>query len=331
MIDRFYPYLNDRSLVEDVLASNGKDFYVMPSRRNAGHIAVLLIREVTAPTVFRNAEQEVTDIEDLEQIRRIRATPNKFKFGERGRGLLVLRAWGLGGRMPQNRTAVGSQMPIRDAFDLNTLVFGDSAMMGPKVLPIKAAVQYSDALSTLPYSECVGETFHHRGDETGTLWDAENKKNTDNLFSRYFVLPGTLLIQTLTSNGRQLPPIGLEHLLLSIGLAGSYGGQTSVTGVNIKTHVVGIFGSRLEVPLSSPYTLLQKLPSSKSLGEITSVAFDEMSRQYHVCASTAEVKNFQQSLITEFEEDAAELKSRYSEGAAAVADMFEQYFVPKKS
>jgi len=331
MIDRFYPYLNDRSLVEDVLASNGKDFYVMPSRRNAGHIAVLLIREVTAPTVFRNAEQEVTDIDDLEQIRRIRATPNKFKFGERGRGLLILRAWGLGGRMPQNRTAVGSQMQIRDAFDLNTLVFGDSAMMGPKVLPIKAAVQYSDALSTLPYSECVAETFHHRGDETGTLWDAENKKNTEKLFTRHFVLPGTLLIQTLTSNGRQLPPIGLEHLLLSIGLAGSYGGQTSVTGVNIKTHVVGIFGSRLEVPLSSPYTLLQKLPSSKSVEEVASEAFDEMSRQYHVCASTAEVKSFQQSLITAFEKDAADLRLRYSEGAAAVADMFEQYFEPKKS
>ena len=190
MIEKFHPYLNDKSLVEDILASNGKDSYVMPSRHNAGHIAVLLIREIIAPTVFRNAEQEVTDIQDLQQIRRIRATPNKFKFGERGRGLLVLRTWGLGGRMPQNRTAIGNSMPVRDAFDLNTLVFGDSAMNGTKVHPVKAAVQYSDALSTLPYSECVGETFHHRGDETGTLWDAENKKNTDNLFTRHFVLPG---------------------------------------------------------------------------------------------------------------------------------------------
>ena len=35
----------------------------------------------------------------------------------------------------------------------------------------------------------MGESFHHRGDETGTLWDAERKKNTENLglelFSRY--------------------------------------------------------------------------------------------------------------------------------------------------
>ena len=331
MIDKFFPYLNDSSLVEEVLASNGKDNYIMPSRRNAGHVAVLLIREITAPTIFRNAEQEVTDIEDMNGVRRVRATPNKFKFGERGRGLLVLRAWELGGRLPQNRTAIGNTMPIRDAFDLNTLIFGDSAMIGAKVLPVKATVQYSDALSTLPYSECIGETFHHRGDESGTLWDAEKKKNTDNLFTRYFVLPGTLLIQILTSNGRQLPPIGLEHLLLSIGLTGSYGGQTSVTGVNVKTHVVGVFGSRLEVPLSSPYALLERLPSSKSIDEISSVAFDEMSRVYRVSADMTEATNFQQSLVSAFEEDATDLKLRYSEGAAAVAEMFEQYFEPKKS
>ncbi len=334
MIDKFFPYLNDSSLVEEVLASNGKDNYIMPSRRNAGHIAILLIREITAPTVFRNAEREVTDIEDLNGVRRVRATPNKFKFGERGRGLLVLRAWELGGRLPQNRTAIGDSMPISDAFDLNTLVFGDSAMKKkPKnqVLPVKASVQYSDALSTLPYRECVGETFHNRGDESGTLWNAEKKKNTDNLFTRYFVLPGSLLIQVLTSNGRQLPPIGLEHLLLSIGLTGSYGGQTSVTGVNVKTHVVGIFGSRLEVPLSSPYALLERLPSSKSIDEISSVAFDEMSRVYRVSADTTEATNFQQSLVSAFEEDATDLKLRYSEGAAAVAEMFEQYFESKKS
>ena len=208
MIDKFKPYLNDGNLIEEIVAANGKDTYLMPTRRNAGHVAVALIREITAPTVFRNAEEEITDIEDRAGIRRVRATPSKFKFGERGRGLLVLRAWNVGGRMPQNRTAVGDRMPVRDALDLNTLVFGDSAMWGTRVLPVKAAVQYSDALSTVPYRDAVGESFHHRGDETGTLWDAEAKRNTENLFTRHFVLPGTFLVQILTSNGCQLPPIG---------------------------------------------------------------------------------------------------------------------------
>lgn len=331
MLDRFNPYLNDRELVEEMIATNGKDTYVMPTRRNAGHLAIALIREIVAPTVFRNAEEEITDIEDRDGTRRVRATPSKFKFGERGRGLLVLRAWNVGGRLPQNRTAIGNAMPIDKALDLNTLVFGDSAMSGKRILPVKAAVQYSDALSTVPYREAVGESFHHRGDETGTLWDAEGKKNTENLFTRHFVLPGTMLIQILTSNGRQLPPIGLDHLLLSIGLAGSYGGQTSVTGVNVRTHIAGIFASRLEVPIASPYELLRGLPGSGiSASELASSIARVMAEQYRVHAGADEISDYQNRLVASFELDDPELRRRYEEAAPKIANLFEQYFTPKK-
>ncbi len=331
MLDKFMQYLNDGDLIEEVVAANGKDTYLMPTRRNAGHIAIAVIREIVAPTVFRNAEEEITDIEDRDGVRRVRATPSKFKFGERGRGLLVLRAWNAGGRLPQNRTAVGDQMPIREALDLNTLVFGDSAMSGTRVLPIKAAVQYSDALSTVPYRDSVGESFHHRGDETGTLWDAEGKKNTENLFTRHFVLPGTLLIQILTSNGRQLPPIGLDHLLLSLGLAGSYGGQTSVTGVNVRTHIAGIFAARLETPMSSPYELLRLLPKSNSVEEIVSAVMQAMSGHYRVHADANEASAQQQQLVQAFEEDDPDLRQRYEEAAPKIADLFEQHFTAKKA
>ena len=332
MIDTFLPYLNDdRELTEEVVGSNGKDTYVMPARRNAGHVAIALIREITAPTVFRNAEEEITDIEDRDGVRRVRATPSKFKFGERGRGLLVLRAWNVGGRLPQNRTAVGEGMPVRDAFDLNTLVFGDSAMWGTRVLPVKAAVQYSDALSTVPYRDAVSESFHHRGDETGTLWDAEDKRNTENLFTRHFVVPGTLLVQVLTSNGRQLPPLGLDHLLLSLGLAGSYGGQTSVTGVNVRTHVAGIFGARLETPLASPYELLRELPETGSAAELAAQIVRSMSEHYQVHAGTEQATTHQRQLVAAFERDDPDLRRRYEETAARVADLFEQYFSPSKA
>ena len=331
MIDKFTPYLNDGPLVEEVVAANGRDTYLMPTRRNAGHLAVALIREITAPAVFRNAEEEITDIEDRGGVRRVRATPSKFKFGERGRGLLVLRAWNVGGRLPQNRTAVGDRMPIREALDLNTLVFGDSAMLGTRVLPIKAAVQYSDALSTVPYRDAVGESFHHRGDETGTLWDAEGKRNTDNLFTRRFVLPGTFLVQILTSNGRQLPPIGLNHLLLSLGLAGSYGGQTSVTGVNVRTHIAGIFAARLEAPISSPYELLREIPEIDSVEDLASAVVQAMAGHYRVHAETDEASAYQRQLVQAFEADAPELRRRYEEAAPTVADLFEQHFTAKKA
>lgn len=330
MIDKFMPYLNDGDLVEEVVATNGKDAYVMPARRNAGHVAIVLVREITAPTVFRNAEEEITDIEDRDGVRRVRATASKFKFGERGRGLLILRTWNVGGRMPQNRTAVGDRMPIRDAFDLNTLVFGDSAMWGTRVLPVKAAVQYSDALSTVPYRDAVGDSFHHRGDETGTLWDAEDKKNTENLFTRHFVVPGTLLIQVLTANGRQLPPIGLDHLLLSLGLAGSYGGQTSVTGVNVRTHIAGIFGCRLETPMASPYELLRELPNAHSAAELGVAITRTMSKHYPIHSDSEEATAYQQNLVDAFERDDPGLRGRYEEAAPKIADLFEQHFTPRK-
>ena len=333
MLDKFMQYLNDGDLIEEVVAANGKDTYLMPTRRNAGHIAIAVIREIVAPTVFRNAEEEITDIEDRDEVRRVRATPSKFKFGERGRGLLVLRAWNAGGRLPQNRTAVGDQMPVGQAFDLNTLVFGDSAedKRGNKIMPVKAAVQYSDALSTVPYPDAVGESFHHRGDETGTLWDAEKAVNTSNLFTRHFVLPGTLLIQILTSNGRQLPPIGLDHLLLSLGLAGSYGGQTSVTGVNVRTHIAGVFAARLETPMSSPYELLRPLPESNSVEEIKSAVIQEMSGHYRVQADANEASAYQQQLVQAFEEDDPDLRRRYEEAAPKIADLFEKHFTSKKA
>ena len=331
MINKLTPYLNDGDLVEEVVAANGKDSYLMPSRRNAGHIAVALIREITAPTVFRNAEEEITDIEDRDGVRRVRATPSKFKFGERGRGLLVLRAWKVGGRLPQNRTAVGDRMPVRDALDLNTLVFGDSAMWGSRILPVKAAVQYSDALSTVPYRDAIRESFHNRSDETGTLWDAEGKKNTENLFTRHFVAPGVLLVQVLTSNGRQLPPIGLDHLLLSLGLAGSYGGQTSVTGVNVRTHIAGIFAARLEAPISSPYELLRVLPDTSSVQELASAVTHAMSAHYRVHAPAEEACTYQREIVEAFERDDPKLKSRYEEAAPRIADLFEQYFTPRKA
>ena len=334
MIQKFMPYLNDGDLVEEMVGSNGKDTYLMPARRNAGHLAIALIREITAPTVFRNAEEEITDILDRHGHRRVRATPSKFKFGERGRGLLVLRAWKVGGRQPQNRTSVGKAMPVRDAFDLNTLVFGDSALQNKtQVLPVKAAVQYSDALSTVPYRDAVSDSFHNRGDESGTLWDAEKKKNSDNLFSRHFVRPGVFMVQILTSNGRQLPPIGFDHLLLSLGLAGSYGGQTSVTGVNVRTHIAGIFAARLETPISSPYELLRSLSGSDaaSVSGLASEITEGMKGHFQVHADTDEATEYQAQLIRGFEQDEPDLRRRYEEAAPRVADMFEQHFTSKKT
>jgi CRISPR-associated protein Csc2 len=260
--ERFLRQLDDKHpLWEDSVGSK-EETYFHPGLKNLGSVSIVLIREVIAPTVFRNAEEEITDIEIGEETY-VRAVPNKFKYPEKSRSLQILRAFGVGGTMPQNKLALKEKQPASEAFDLNSLVFGDSTVrkLSGKtvVLPVKAAVNYSDALSVLPKLFCVDKTFHNRAMEDGTLFDAESKSNSDNLFNRHFVKPGTLLVQVLSTRGKVLPLIGLKHLLLSIGFAGTYGGQTSVTGTNIRTHIVGIYGGHFEKKETSPYQIVRTL------------------------------------------------------------------------
>ncbi|MCB1810566.1 MAG: type I-D CRISPR-associated protein Csc2, partial [Candidatus Competibacteraceae bacterium] len=62
-----------------------------------------------------------------------------FKYIERGRGLQILRALGVGGNLPQNKTVLYKGQAPSAAFDLNALVFGDSANQDNRVLPVRAA------------------------------------------------------------------------------------------------------------------------------------------------------------------------------------------------
>lgn len=316
-------------------SSDGKNDYVHPALKNTGSVSLVLVREVIAPAMFKNAEQEITDIEFRGQAY-VRAVANKFKYQERNRGMQILRAYGAGGRMPQNRTFLKAEQNPSEVFDLNTLVFGDSTTQVNRVLPVKAAVNYSDGLSLLPYHLCVDESFHNRAMEDGTLFDAANKKNSDNLFTRHFVLPGVLLIQVLSTRGCTLPVEGLNHLLLSLGLAGAYGGQTSVTGTNIRTYFGGMYGCAFERPETSPYELVQHL--SDQLGEenlhdskaICTAIHDHL-HPLHKEAVDGEVLSDQlNTLVQQFDDDSQDLRESYKQSAEKVGKLFDAWFENKK-
>ncbi|MBK1649038.1 type I-D CRISPR-associated protein Csc2 [Rhabdochromatium marinum] len=322
-LNDYLPKLDD--LLEK--SQGDKNAYLHPKRKNLGSVSLVVVREAIAPLVIRNAEQEITDIEFNNETY-VRAVPNKFKYPERGRALQILRAMNAGGRYPQNRTAIPKGSKASDSFDLNTLVFGDSANHDSKVLPVRAAVNYSDALSLKPKYLCVGESFHNRGFEDGTLWDADAKKNTDNLFSRHFINPGTLLIQVLSTRGKLLPLIGLKHLLLSVGLAGSYGGQTAVTGINVRSHFVGIYADLFEKAETSPYELIKRIDGA----EITDVAsltqsIDNLLKPLHKTSIPGtEVQAWVESLIQDFNQPGGALEAEYQKAAQAMVQLFDGWF-----
>jgi CRISPR type I-D-associated protein Csc2 len=322
------PFLgNVDKLVSEVALE--KKTYIQPALKNLGTITIPLVREIIAPASFRNEQPEITDI-DAAGERRVRAVANKFKYGERQRGLQVLRFFDAGGRYAQNRTELSKGKTAGEAFDLNTIVFGDSTDASGKVLPVKASALYSDAVSIGSYHDAVDSTFHNRAFEDGSLFDAESKKNSNNLFDRHFVKPGTLLIQTITFNGRTAPLEALEHLLLSIGLAGAYGGQTSINGINVRTHMAGIYAAPLERDLSSPYVIIDKLAGRKDIVSDASKAVSAIeeifSREFPVFKSAEDVSKAQAELINRLEQNDDAMRQSYQDTHEKVSAFFDAWF-----
>ena len=307
------------------IAQGAKGEYTMPALKNLGSVTFPMIREVIAPAVFRNEQAEITDIE-AKGVRRVRAVANKFKYGERQRGLQVLRFFNAGGACPQNRTELPKDKTAGAVFDLNTVVFGDSTDAANKVLPVKASALYSDAVSLAPYADCVEKTFHNRAAEDGTLFDAETKKNSSNLFERHFLKPGTLLVQTVTFNGRTAPVEAVEHFLLCVGLAGAYGGQTSIHGINVRTHMAGIYGAPFERELSSPYVLVEQLGSQDDPAAATEALANLFSASFPASVSPPQTQELQRELIGRLEADDASLRARYVEGQEQIAAFFDAWF-----
>ena len=321
-----HPYLGSLDALAHHASSGGKS-YVEPALKNLGTIAIPVLREVISPASFRNTDPEITDI-TVDRARRVRAVANKFKYGERRRGLQVLRHFGAGGAMALNRTEFQDTDPASKGYDLNTLVFGDSANRGKYVLPVKAGVQYSDAISLAPYAACVDETFHNRAAEDGSLWNSAEGKNSVNLFERHFVRPGTLLLQVLTVNGRTLPPEALEHLLLCIGLAGAYGGQTSIYGVNVRNHVVGVFGARMERAVASPYEAVRNLPTPAPTDASQAVAAlgELYAATYPTAVGAEAVARIMARLVGAVEADDPVQRERYRSLHGKVGAFFDAWF-----
>ena len=322
-----HPYLGDLdSLIAQAEDKNGKS-YAQPALKNLGSVVIPVLREVISPASFRNAEAEITEINHA-RTRRVRAVANKFKFGERARGLQVLRLFDAGGHQAQNKTLFRDGDKPSAAYDMNTIVFGDSANYGNKVLPVKAAAQYSDALSLQDYATATDVTFHNRAAEDGTLFDAQAKANSTNIFERHFINPGTLLLQTVAFNGRTAPPEALEHFLLSLGLAGAYGGQTSIYGVNVRNHVIGIYAGRFERDIASPYVSIERIgmANDATVGDACKSIQALFAEAYPVCVSATEAGELLAAMIDAVEIEHAEFRARYSDCQEKVGKFFDAWF-----
>jgi hypothetical protein len=310
--------------------------YDIPALPEAQCIVIPLVREAIAPILVRNNDaDEITDMvfEDAQgsRVNRVRIIASKTKGVERRRGAQILRAMGMGGWTAANKAAVPKGKKPGEVFDLNSLVFGDSGMIdegGKKfVAPIHAAVLYSDAISVQPKREIIHSVFRQGGiAEDGGNFDAEGHQSSNNIFTTYAVNPGALFVQSLVLPGRRLTREGLDHLLLSIGLTGAYGGATAVTGTNLRTRCLGIYWGRLERAVNAPGEMLKAIGAARDAEGVVRALEQAFAAAYPHAIARETMEKALDALIGEFESGSPELLARYAAAKDQAAALFDAWF-----
>ena len=310
----------------------GKEVYEIPRLPHAQCIVIPLIRETIAPILVRNNDAELTTEMHLAGSNRIRMIASKTKGVERRRGAQILRMLNLGGFAPANKAFKPKHKPMSAVFDLNTLIFGDSANGTQKAIyPVHAAVLYSDAISVESIRGQIDSVFRQGGiSEDGGTYDIENRGTSSNIFTTYSVKPGTRFVQTLVLLGNRVTREAWDHLLLSIGIAGSYGGATAVTGTNLKTHMAGVYWGSLEQPINAPANVLEGLTGSMATHDMITHVAERFANAYAFGIAPHIVEDYLQGLMSQLDQEDTALVRQYGHGAKQAAELFDAWFKDKK-
>ncbi len=305
-----------------------KEVVTIPRLPQSQCIVLPLVRTSIAPMLIRNNDAELTTDMYLAGMTRIRMIASKTKGVERRRGSQILRMLGIGGFAAANKAFKPKNKPMSTIFDLNTALFGDSAKGTEKAIyPVHAAVLYSDAISVEPVARQIDAIFRQGGVyEDGGTFDAENQGTSSNIFTTYSVKTGTRFVQTLVLTGNRVTREALDHLLLSIGVAGAYGGATAVTGTNLQTTVAGIYWGALERPINAPGQILPHLSSDSTTEDIVSSITDLFGQHYPQGISPADTSEYLTDLVDRLEHEDAALIRQYGHGAEQAAQLFDAWF-----
>lgn len=312
--------------------------FTIPVLPEAQCIVIPVVREAIAPVIVRNNDADmITDIELAGELR-VRMIASKTKGVEKRRGNQILRTLGVGGHSAANKAFVKGKPS--EVFDLNTFVFGDAATGGKdkkSIYPVHAGVLYSDAISYQPYNSLIDDVFRQGGiSEDNISYDPENQKTSSNIFTTRSVRPGALFVQTMVMLGHRMTREALNHLLLSIGLAGSYGGSTATTGTNLKTYLGGMYWGKIERSINAPGQLLEQLQyddhltATQLMAQIAQLMQGEMGYPHQISVET--LNSHVQTLITAFEAEPVQpdLYNDYKQAADQMATLFDAWFKQDK-
>lgn len=235
------------------------------AQNNAKRLVIALVREVIGPFINRSEDPEETIFVTLQDERQVIEVPaRKMKSKEKLLGLRMCRAFGVIDP-GYEYNAIKTKEMLRNP---NSVIFGDTVVETDQAM-LPARVRYSSSYSIRERTDLTQKFTHNALSENKTMWDRETGKHRTSLFSTEYVKPGTLFPSFLVLDNPT--PEMFMHILTCLRET-TYGAQTSITGPNMKNHIVGVMACQNEPPVSS-YTITE---SSADLKEIT---VDTLSRK----------------------------------------------------
>ncbi len=221
-------------------------------QNNAKTLVIAVLREVIAPFIDRSEDPEETISIRVNGKEIIEVPARKMKSKEKLAGLRLCRAYGVVDASYEYN-AVKTQAEIANP---NSVLFGDSVVEQSETAMLPSRVKYSSSYSIRERVKLTTKLTHNALSEQGTMWNREDKKFRQSLFSTEYILPGTLFPSIIVIDDPT--PESLVHILMCLRET-RYGAQTSITGPNIKNTIVAILGCQNEPPVTS-YTLTKNHP-----------------------------------------------------------------------
>lgn len=221
-------------------------------QNNAKRLVIAVLREAIAPFIDRSEDPEETISIRVNGKEIIEVPARKMKSKEKLAGLRLCRAYGVIDASYEYN-AVKTQAEIANP---NSVLFGDSVVEQSETAMLPSRVKYSSSYSIRERVKLTTKLTHNALSEQGTMWNREDKKFRQSLFSTEYILPGTLFPSFIVIDDPT--PESLVHILMCLRET-RYGAQTSITGPNIKNTIVAIFGCQNEPPVTS-YTITKNHP-----------------------------------------------------------------------
>ena len=229
-------------------------------------LVVAILREAIGPIINRSEDPDETVSIKMPDGRDVIEIPaRKFKSKEKLLGIRLCKAFSVIDPSYEYNDVKNGEM-LRNP---NSVLFGDTVVeagRGNQAM-FPSRVLYSSSYSIRKKIDITRKLTHNALSAQGTMWDRGTSRHRQSLFETEYIMPGSIFPSFITL--KDPTPEMFLHFMMTLRET-SYGAQTSITGSNVRNHVIAILACGVEPPISS-YTVSEKVglnlknPSSEEL------------------------------------------------------------------